>query len=86
MTDKDYCIVSGTWNSAQCYMAAWMGGEFGRKWVHVYVWLGPSAVYLKLTTLFVNQLYPNAKLKIKKERSIHLMIFELIITLSEIYE
>ena len=32
-------------NSAQCYGAAWMGGE----WIHVYVWLSPSAVYLKLS-------------------------------------
>ena len=23
-------------NSAQCYVAAWMGGEFGGKWIHVY--------------------------------------------------
>ena len=24
-------------NSAQCYMAAWMGGEIGREWLQVYV-------------------------------------------------
>ena len=27
------------WNteySAQCYVAAWMGGEFGKEWIHVY--------------------------------------------------
>ena len=23
-------------NSAQCYTAAWMGGEFGGGWIHVY--------------------------------------------------
>ena len=23
-------------NSAQCYVATWMGGEFGVKWIHVY--------------------------------------------------
>ena len=34
---------------AQCYVAAWVGGEFGEKWVHVYVWLSPFAVYLKLS-------------------------------------
>ena len=44
-----------TANSAQCYVAAWMGGEFGREWIHVYVciyiyvWLGPFAVHLKLS-------------------------------------
>ena len=26
-----------TGNSAQCYVAAWMGGEFGGKWKHVCV-------------------------------------------------
>ena len=24
-------------NSAQCYMAAWMGAEIGREWLQVYV-------------------------------------------------
>ena len=36
-------------NSAQCYVAAWMGGEFGGEWIHVYVWLSPFAVHLKLS-------------------------------------
>ena len=35
------------WNSAQCYVAAWMGGEFGEEWIHVHVWLSLFAVYLK---------------------------------------
>ena len=37
-----------TWNYVQCYMAAWMRGEFGGEWIHVYVWLSPFAVRLKL--------------------------------------
>ena len=37
-----------TGNSAQCYAAAGMNGEFGGKWIHVYVWLSPFAVHLKL--------------------------------------
>ena len=51
-------------NSAQCYEATWMGGEFGGEWLHVYAWLGPFAVRLKLTVLFVNWLYPNTKEKV----------------------
>ena len=39
-------------------MAAWMGGEFGGEWIHVYMWLSPFAVYLKLsetvTTVFIS--------------------------------
>ena len=26
-----------------------MGGEFGEEWIHVYVWLSPFAVHLKLS-------------------------------------
>ena len=40
---------SNTWNSAQCYMVAWMEGEFTEEWVYVYVWLSPFAVHLKLS-------------------------------------
>ena len=38
-----------TWNSAPCYVAAWMGGEFGGEWTHVCVWLSPFTVQLKLS-------------------------------------
>ena len=41
-------LLYSTWNSAQGYVAAWVGGEFGGEWMHVYVWLSPLAVRLKL--------------------------------------
>ena len=34
-------------------LAAWMGGEFGREWIHVYVWLSRSAMHLKLSALLI---------------------------------
>ena len=34
ITNKD--IPYSTWNSAQCYVAARMGGEFGGEWTQVY--------------------------------------------------
>ena len=34
-------LLYSTWNSAQCYVAARMGGEFGEERTHVYVWLSP---------------------------------------------
>ena len=40
-------LLYSTGNSAQCYVAAWMGGESGGEWIHVYVWLSPFAVHLK---------------------------------------
>ena len=33
---------------SQSYVAAWMGGEFGGEWMHVYGWLSPFGVHLKL--------------------------------------
>ena len=47
ITSKD--PLHNTWNSAQCFVVAWMGGEFGREWIHVYVWLSPFAVHIKLS-------------------------------------
>ena len=42
-------------NSAKCYVAAWMGGEFGREYeIHVHVWLSPFASHLKLSHNIVN--------------------------------
>ena len=38
-----------TWNSARRYAAAWTRGEFGGELIHVYVWLSPIPVHLKLS-------------------------------------
>ena len=46
LTNKD--LLNSTGNSAQCYVAAWMGREFGGEWIHVYVWLSPFTLHLKL--------------------------------------
>ena len=35
ITNKDLLYSKG--NSAQCYVAACMGGEFGEEWIHVYI-------------------------------------------------
>ena len=35
ITNKD--LLYSTWNSAQCYVTAWTGEEFGGKCIHVYV-------------------------------------------------
>ena len=42
-------VLYSTGNSAQCYVAACMGGEFGGEWIHVYIWLSPFAIHLKLS-------------------------------------
>ena len=28
-------LLYSTWNSAQCYVVAWMGGEFGEAWTRI---------------------------------------------------
>ena len=50
ITNKDLLYFTG--NSAQCYVAAWMGEGFGGEWIHVYVWLSPFDVHLKLSQHF----------------------------------
>ena len=35
ITNKD--LLYSTWNSAQCYVAAWKGGGFGGEWIHAYL-------------------------------------------------
>ena len=46
---KNKDLLFSTGKSAQCYMAAWMRGEFGGEWIHVCVWLSPFSVQLKLS-------------------------------------
>ena len=45
ITNKD--LPYSTENSAQCYVAAWLGGEFGEEHVRVCGWLSDFAVHLK---------------------------------------
>ena len=45
-TSKD--LLASTGNSAQCHVAVWVGGELVEARMHVYVWLSPFAVHLKL--------------------------------------
>ena len=52
ITNKD--IFYSTWNSTQCYVSVWMGRGFGREWIHIYVWLSPFTVHLKLPQLLIS--------------------------------
>ena len=46
--------ISGL-DSSQCYVAAWMGGEFGGEWIHTYIWLSPFTVPSEtITTLLIS--------------------------------
>ena len=47
ITNKDPLCSTG--DSAACYVVAWMGGEFGGEWTHIYIWLCPFTVHLKLS-------------------------------------
>ena len=59
---KEYIYYS-TWNSAQCYLAAWMKGEFGGEWIYEYVWLSLFLFTWNYHNI-VNWLYPSTKLKV----------------------
>ena len=60
ITNKD--LLYSTENSAPCYVAAWMGGEFRAEWMHVYVWLSPFTVHLELS--HCQSAIPNTKQKV----------------------
>ena len=47
IANKD--LLHSTGSSAQDRVTAWMGGAFGREWIHKYVWLSPFAVHVKLS-------------------------------------
>ena len=53
-------LLYSTWNSARCYVAPWMGGEFGGDWIHGYIGLSPFTVALNYHDV-PNWLYPNTK-------------------------
>ena len=68
ITNKD--LLNSTWNSAQCYVAAWMGREFGEEWIHVCIWLSLFTIHLKpLTTLLISYISTqNKKFKTNNNR------------------
>ena len=45
ITNRDLLYCTG--NSAQRYVAAWMGGESGEEGISVHEWLSPLAIHLK---------------------------------------
>ena len=89
ITSKD--LLYSTENSAQCYISAWMGGEFGEEWIHVYAWLSSLAGHLKLSqhcflisyTLIQNKKFKKAKNKIFP--SPHLLLPHLLFPIALLY-
>ena len=45
-------LLYSTWKYVQCYVAAWMGGEFGAEWIHESLCCSPETI-----RLFVNRQY-----------------------------
>ena len=52
MDNKD--LVYSTGNSAQWYVAAWMGGEFGGEWIHAWIHTWASRVVPVVKNLSAN--------------------------------
>ena len=60
ITNKDLLYSPG--NSAQCYVAAWTGEEFGGEWTHTFICMAESpSLFAWNYHNFVNQLYSNLK-------------------------
>ena len=53
-------LLYSAWNSAQCYVAAWMGQEFGEEWIHIYIYMAESFCCAHETNI-VNWLYAYIK-------------------------
>ena len=49
-------LLYSTWNSAQCYVPAWMGGEFGGEWIHVYICSPETVTTLLIGYTLIKQL------------------------------
>ena len=64
ITNKD--LLYSTGNSVQCYVAAWMGGEFGGERIPAYVWLNS---FTALLTLFIGYT-PMQNKKLRKQERI----------------
>ena len=76
ITSRD--LLYRSWNSIQCYMAVWMGGEFGEEWIHVYAWLtytlhcSPETIRTLLTGYIPMQ---NKKFKVWKKIMVNNICF-----------
>ena len=65
--DNQQGPLYSTWNFAQCYVAAWMGGDLGENGcVYMYGWV-PSLFIWDYHNI-VNRLYPTTKLKVFKNK------------------
>ena len=75
ITNKD--LLYSTWNSAQCYVPAWMGGGVGgRTDTCMYVWLSPFTVHLKLSQHCYTTIQ-NKKFKVKEKITRVLSLIEM---------
>ena len=51
--------------------ASWMEGEFVGEWIHVYLWLSPFAVQLKLSQRCSLTIPQNKIKNLKKKERVH---------------
>ena len=58
-------LLYSTWNSAQCYMVAWMGEEFGGEWIYAY-----ASLFTWKHHSIADQLNSNIKLEVNGEKRI----------------
>ena len=63
-------LLYSTGNSAQCYVTAWMGGEFEGEWIYRYKWPSLLTIHLKVTLLSATLQHKIKSLKknFKRER------------------
>ena len=57
-------LLFSTGNSAQYYVAAWIGRDFGEEWIQVYVQLDSFAAHLKISQHFKSVILQYNKINI----------------------
>ena len=69
ITNKD--LLYSTWNSAQCYVAAKMGGEYGGEGIHIYVMAESlPCSHETVTTLLISSTPIQNKMLPKKKKKV----------------
>ena len=71
-TNKDLLYSAG--NSAQCYVAAWVGGEFGGEWMCEYVWLSLFYCPPETKRTLLTDYTPIQNKKFKTNKQVHVMV------------
>ena len=71
--DNNKGLLYSTGNSAQCYVAAWVGGEFGGEWMCGYVWLSLFYCLPETKRTLLTDYNPIQNTQFKTNKQVHVV-------------